>query len=154
VSRLAREKAGVVSRASPDSWVIGADTTVVVDGRILGKPADTADARRMLRRLSGRAHHVVSAVALAHEERGVLRSAVSSTRVFFRKLTSQDVEWYAGTGEPMGKAGGYAIQGLGGALVSRIEGSFSNVVGFPLETFLALWKEASLPLPWARRRPR
>jgi septum formation protein len=105
----------------------------------------------MLKRLSGRAHRVVSAVALARSRDGLLRSGVSITRVVFRKLTPAEIRWYVETGEPMDKAGGYAIQGRGGLLVSRIEGSYSNVVGFPLEIFVKLVRDAGLAGPWSRR---
>ena len=148
VRRLAESKAGVVAKRFPRHWVVGADTTVVVDGRILGKPADDRDARRMLKLLSGRSHRVLSGIALARFEDRILRSAISTTRVVFRKLTPEEIRWYVETGEPMDKAGAYAIQERGGFLVSRIEGSFSNVVGFPLETFLKLWSDADLALPW------
>ena len=154
VRRLAESKAGAVSETSPRHWVLGADTTVVVDGRILGKPADDRDARRMLKLLSGRSHQVVSAIALVRFQDRILRSAISTTRVFFRKLTPDEIRWYVETGEPMDKAGGYGIQGRGGLLVSRIEGSFSNVVGFPLEKFFELWNDAGLPLPWTDSKPR
>jgi septum formation protein len=147
VRRLAEEKAGAVAEKFPRHWVVGADTTVVASGKLLGKPADTKDAARMLRVLSGRSHVVLSAIALTRLEDRRLRSKVSSTRVFFRKLTSHEIRWYVATGEPMDKAGAYGIQGKGGFLVSRIEGSYSNVVGFPLETFLELWTEAGLRLP-------
>ncbi len=148
VRRLAESKAGAVSETYPRHWVVGADTTVIVDGSVLGKPADDRDARRMLKLLSGRSHQVVSAIALVRFHDRILRSAISTTRVFFRKLTPDEIRWYVETGEPMDKAGGYGIQGRGGLLVSRIEGSFSNVVGFPLEKFFELWNDADLPLPW------
>ena len=154
VRRLAESKAGAVSETYPRHWVVGADTTVIVEGKILGKPADDRDARRMLKLLSGRSHQVVSAIALARFQDRILRSAISTTRVFFRKLTPDEIRWYVETGEPMDKAGGYGIQGRGGLLVSRIEGSFSNVVGFPLEKFLELWNDADLPLPWTDSKPR
>ena len=148
VRRLAESKAGVVSERYPGHWVVGTDTTVVVDGRILGKPADDRDARRMLKLLSGRSHQVVSAIALARFQDRILRSRISTTRVFVRKLAPDEIRGYVETGEPMGKAGAYGIQGVGSFLVSRIEGSFSNVVGFPLEMFFELWNDADLPLPW------
>jgi septum formation protein len=147
VRRLAEEKVGAIAEKFPRHWVVGADTTVVASGKLLGKPADTEDAARMLKVLSGRSHVVLSAIALARLEDRRLRSKVSSTRVFFRKLTPHEIRWYVATGEPMDKAGAYGIQGKGGLLVSRIEGSYSNVVGFPLETFLELWTEAGLRLP-------
>ncbi len=147
VRRLAETKAEVVARRYPRHWVIGADTTVVVGGKLLGKPSNAKDALRMLKALSGRSHVVVSAIALARFQDGHLRSAVATTRVLFRNLTPQEIRWYVATGEPMDKAGAYAIQGKGSLLVSRIEGSFSNVVGFPIEKFFELWRGASLPLP-------
>jgi septum formation protein len=152
VRRLAETKALAVAGRHPASWVVGADTTVAVGGKLLGKPADARDAARMLNLLSGRRHRVVSAVALARGGEGVLRSRVSVTRVFFRKLTRAEIRWYVATGEPMDKAGGYAIQGKGGLLVSRIEGSYSNVVGFPLEIFVELASDVGLATPWAGTR--
>jgi septum formation protein len=154
VRRLAEAKAAAVSERHPRHWVIGADTTVVVAGRILGKPADESDARRMLKLLSGRSHQVVSAIALARFQDHVLRSRISTTRVFVRKLAPDEIRGYVETGEPMDKAGAYGIQGVGAFLVSRIEGSFSNVVGFPLEKFFELWNDAGLTLPWNDSRPR
>lgn len=149
VRRLAEAKANVVARRYPRHWVLGADTTVVVGGVLLGKPSDAKDAVRMLKALSGRSHVVVSAITLARVQDRHLRSAVATTRVLFRKLTPAEIRWYVGTGEPMGKAGAYGIQGKGALLVSRIEGSFSNVVGFPIEKFLELWRGAGLLLPGA-----
>ena len=152
VRRLAEEKALAVSTRYPAHWVIGADTTVVVGGRILGKPKDARDARRMLRLLSGRDHQVVSGIALAREKTAFLRSSVSTTRVVFQTLTPREIQSYVDTGEPLGKAGAYGIQGKGAFLVARIEGSFSNVVGFPLEKFFELWTGSGLPLPWESLR--
>jgi septum formation protein len=154
VRRVAEAKAGVVSERYPEDWVVGADTTVVVDGLILGKPADERDARRMLKLLSGRSHQVVSAVVLARFQDRVLRSRIATTRVFVRKLAPEEIRGYVETGEPMDKAGAYGIQGVGSFLISRIEGSFSNVAGFPLEKFFELWNDAGLPLPWNESRRR
>jgi len=148
VRRVAEAKAGVVSERYPAHWVVGADTTVVVDGRILGKPVDERDARRMLKLLSGRSHQVVSAIVLARFQEGILRSRIATTRVFVRKLVPEEIRGYVATGEPMDKAGAYGIQGVGAFLISRIEGSFSNVAGFPLEKFFELCNDAGLTLPW------
>ena len=147
VRRLAVEKAATVSERYPDAWVVGADTTVVVDRSVLGKPRDARDARRMLRTLSGRSHRVLSGIAVLRRNGSVSESAVSSTRVFIRSLSERDVRWYVGTGEPLDKAGAYGAQGKGGLLVERVEGSFSNVVGFPLEKFFELWRMCGLRLP-------
>ena len=150
VRRLAVEKASAVSERYPRSWVVSADTTVVVDKTVLGKPHDAAEARKMLRTLSGRSHRVLSGIALVHRAQAVARSAVSSTRVFIRRLNDDEIRWYVGTGEPLDKAGAYGAQGKGGLLVARVEGSFSNVVGFPLEKFYELVKDCGIPLPGVR----
>ena len=130
VRRLAREKAALVARDHPGAIVLGADTVVVVDHDILGKPVDDSDATRMLRRLSGRTHVVLTGVALHAPNHQWCD--VDSTRVTFRELTAEDVSWYVGSGEPGGKAGAYAIQGLASRFVTRIEGSYANVVGLPV----------------------
>ena len=150
VRRVAEDKARAGVERRPDAWVLAADTTVVLDGDVLGKPADERDARRMLRRLSGRAHRVLTGIALAAPGGERVASEVSSTRVVFRALAEKDIRWYVATGEPMDKAGAYGAQGKGGLLVERYEGSFSNVVGLPLEKLVALWKRFDLPLPGAR----
>jgi septum formation protein len=128
VRRLAAAKATAVD-GDP---VIAADTTVEVDGEILGKPVDADDARRMLRRLSGRSHKVHTGVAVRAGAR--VEAEVVTTIVTFTALSPAVVEWYLGTGEPFDKAGAYAIQGHGGAFVETVRGSVSNVVGLPLTT--------------------
>jgi len=130
VARLALEKARAVRRAgSCAAPVLGADTAVVVEGRILGKPADFADARDMLRLLSGRAHEVFSAVALVAGREAV---AVSCSTVRFREIHDSEIAAYWRSGEPCDKAGGYAIQGLAAAFIERLDGSYSGVMGLPL----------------------
>jgi len=116
--------------------VLGADTTVTLDGDILGKPADLDDAAKMLRALSGREHEVLTAIALSREGQESI-SAVSRTRIWFRALSTDEIHEYWQSGEPQDKAGAYAIQGLGGMFVERMEGSYSGVVGLPL---FELWK--------------
>lgn len=134
VQRLALEKALSVvelSKARQQLWpVLGADTIVVCDDHILGKPLDKADAFRMWQLLSGREHRVHSAVALCDSQRQEVR--MSTTTVAFRQLSDQDCERYWASGEPQGKAGGYAIQGLGALFVSMMTGSYTGVVGLPL----------------------
>jgi septum formation protein len=129
--RLAREKAQVVAQRYPQHYVLGADTIVLVDAEVLGKPRDAGDAVRMLRLLSGRGHQVTTAVSLispgAHTE---TRSC--TTQVYFRKLTEDEIQQYVAGGEPMDKAGAYAIQGGASRWTDRMEGEFSNVVGLPL----------------------
>jgi len=141
-ARLAREKATAVAR--PGEWVLGADTIVVVDEEILGKPADAADARRMLALLSGRAHHVLTAVALIGPGGELAGELVGDTVVEFRDLTGEEIADYVAGGEPMDKAGAYAIQGGAGRFVRRTEGSYSNVVGLPVEEVAELLARCGL----------
>ena len=136
VERLAREKAMSV----PGGLVLGADTTVVIRDEILEKPTDAADAMRMLRKLQGRTHQVVTSVALVADE--AIHQATDVTNVVFRKLSDPFLEAYVATGEPMDKAGAYGIQGYGAALVERIEGDFFSVMGLPLRLVLDLLEQA------------
>lgn len=151
VERLAREKALAVAQAHPRSLVMGSDTSVVLDGDILGKPASAAEARAMLGRLSGTTHQVMTAVALVDE--GRCRSVVSVTDVTFRELDAAEIDAYVASGEPMDKAGGYGIQGLGGIFVSNLQGSYSAVVGLPLQETAALLAQAGHPVwrNWPRQ---
>ena len=130
--RLAREKAKAVALRRGPAIVIGADTVVVVDGRILGKPADLEDAQRMLFLLSGREHRVISGVAVLASDRGALDVRNAVTAVRFRTLGRDEVAAYVATGEPLDKAGAYGIQGRGALLVESIRGCYFNVVGLPL----------------------
>jgi septum formation protein len=139
VERLAVEKARAVLAVRPDSTVLGADTTVVIDGLILGKPADEREATDMLRRLSGRVHEVLTGVALVSA--GGVRSAVERTRVWFDLMTDEDISWYVASGEPVDRAGAYAIQGLASRFIPRIEGSYSNVVGLPVALVSSILKQ-------------
>jgi septum formation protein len=143
VRRLALAKAESVAQGRPEAVVLGADTTVTIDGLILAKPESHDEARQMLHRLCGREHEILTGVAVvAGETAGCVgdRSAQTmvASRVLMRQFTPATVEWYIATGEPMDKAGAYAVQGLGGALVERVEGSYTNVVGLPLGETLAL----------------
>jgi len=129
--RLALEKAQAVARDFPRRYVLGADTIVVVDDEVLEKPRDAADAARMLRRLSGRGHSVTTAVSLVSPEER-LDTRYATTQVFFRRIEEQEISDYVAGGEPMDKAGAYAIQGGAARWTERIEGEYSNVVGLPL----------------------
>src|SRR3954471_14462741 len=124
--RLAQEKAGVVAKRNPGKVVLGADTIVVVDDQILGKPRDAADAARMLRQLSGRNHEVITGVCLAFLETGnrKLETLSERTKVYFNKLSSDDIQNYIETNEPMDKAGAYAIQGIASRWITKIEGDY------------------------------
>ena len=134
--RLAREKALAVAGRHTRACVIAADTIVVVDGAILGKPRDEPDAARMLRALSGRRHVVLTAVAVAR--RGRVEAEVESVDVTFRKLDAHEIQRYIATGEPMDKAGAYGIQGYGATIVERIEGDFFAVMGLALVRLVRL----------------
>ena len=138
--RLAREKARAV--ASPEAVVIGSDTIVVVDGDVLGKPKDAADGARMLRRLSGRTHTVITAVAVAW--RGRVESDVEEVAVTFHSLTDSQIAAYLATGEPMDKAGSYGIQGFGATIVARVEGDYFAVMGLPLQLLVHTCARAGL----------
>lgn len=147
VERLALTKARAVAANHPGRLVLGADTTVVVDGTILGKPEDAADARRMLRLLSGRRHQVLTGVALVRA--GASRDervTHQKTDVMFASLSESEIDWYVATGEPMDKAGAYAIQGLGAVFIEEIRGDYWNVVGLPAPlVYRLLAKMASKP---------
>jgi septum formation protein len=147
-SRLAREKARAVSARHPGRWILGADTIVVVDEDVLNKPVDPADAERMLGRLAGRDHRVITAVALARD--GALHEERDITRVWFRPLTPELIRAYVATGEPLDKAGAYGVQAAGAALVERIEGDFFGVMGLPLRLVVDLLGRAGMPYNFTR----
>ncbi|MCC7007366.1 MAG: septum formation inhibitor Maf [Acidobacteria bacterium] len=149
VDRVARLKAAAAALRHPHRIVVAADTVVLRDEEILGKPRDTVEAHRMLHLLSGRSHEVLTAVAVA--ARGGLHTHLERTTVWFLPLSETDITWYVGTGEPMDKAGGYAIQGRASRFIPRIDGSYTNVVGLPIAGLARLLEEmsgrATLPRP-------
>ena len=137
--RLAREKASALATRDPNLITIGADTIVVVNRKVLGKPKDTAQAAAMLKQLSGREHTVVTAVAVARGKK--VRSAVEEVRVKFRRLHDDEIDAYIATGEPMDKAGAYGIQGYGATIVECVDGDYFAVMGLPLARLVALLKD-------------
>ena len=139
VARLAETKARVAAASHADAVVVGADTTVVIRGEVLGKPADAADASRMLRLLSGRTHEVLTGVCVCHRGRRLVH--VEPTRVRMAQLGESEIAWYVSTQEPFDKAGGYAVQGLASRFIEGIDGSYSNVVGLPISSVYELLKE-------------
>lgn len=147
VRRVAAEKAGAVAGA----LVLAADTAVVLGGEVLGKPRDAGEARRMLRALSGRTHRVLTAVCVRRAAPPWLCEALVESQVDFAPLSEAQIDWYVATGEPLDKAGAYALQGAGGAFVRQVRGSVSNVVGLPLHEAAELLAKAGLPLPWGAR---
>jgi septum formation protein len=146
--RLAREKASVIAKREPDRITIGADTIVVINRKVLGKPADAEDARRMLSMLSGREHTVITAVAVARGRK--LRSAVEEVRVKFRRLREDEIDAYIATGEPMDKAGAYGIQGYGATIVECVDGDYFAVMGLPLARLVTLLKDLGVRYRFGR----
>ncbi len=140
---LAREKATDVARSHPGHPVLGADTLVVLEDKIIGKPKDTGDASRILKMLSGRRHQVITGVVVVH---GSVYEDTSVSTVHIRPLNDAEISRYIATGEPMDKAGAYAIQGRAAAFVESYEGSYSNIVGFPIDTVKALLHAAGVDL--------
>ncbi len=150
-TRVAREKARIAAARMRAGIVIAADTIVVLEDEILGKPADSRDAVRMLEKLSGRVHRVITALVLkdAVTGRELVRSAI--TRVWFRKLSQDDISSYVASGEPLDKAGAYGIQDRGALLVDRIEGCYFNVVGLPLSVLGTLLRQMGFNI-WGRKQ--
>ena len=144
VLRLARAKAA--ARAHPGELVLAADTVVVLDGELLGKPTDPADARRMLGRIAGREHTVLTAVALGEPGRDRRAVAVETSRVRMAALSTEEIDWYVATCEPLDKAGSYAVQGLGALFVEEVFGNYTNVVGLPLPLTYRLFRELGYDL--------
>ncbi|MEO8194313.1 MAG: Maf family protein [Gemmatimonadales bacterium] len=146
--RLAREKAAAIAASDANALVIGADTIVVIDGLVLGKPRDVGDAERMLRMLSGRSHTVMTAVAASHGGRTV--SGVELVDVTFMPIDDDDIRRYVATGEPMDKAGAYGIQGYGATIVRRIDGDYFAVMGLSLVRLVGLLRELDVVYDFPR----
>jgi septum formation protein len=144
VARLSRDKADVLATAHPARWVIAADTTVLLGEELLEKPADPADAARMLGAIAGKTHTVYTGVTLQNVERQYRETRVAETEVRMLPLTASEIDWYVRTGEPLDKAGAYAAQGIGGVFIESIHGSYSNVVGLPLATLYQMLRRAGI----------
>ncbi len=149
--RLAREKAQ--ARAESGELVLGADTIVVLDDQLLGKPSDAADARAMLGRLAGRVHQVLTGIALVEPTSERHAESLVSTKVRLASMSDEEIDWYVGTGEPMDKAGSYAIQGIGSMFVHSIDGNYSNVVGLPLAQLRRMLRDLGYDLRRFRSGP-
>jgi septum formation protein len=132
VQRLASDKAMVIAKKYPEAWVLGADTIVVIDGIVLGKPESKTQARKMLRKLSGREHKVFTGFTIAHVAAEIYRTKVIQSAVQFKTIHPEEMEWYVASDEPYDKAGGYAVQGQGAYFIRSIRGSYTNVIGLPL----------------------
>lgn len=141
VRRISRAKAQAVAALHPEAWVLGADTIVVVDGEVLGKPRDREDARRMLHLLSGREHYVYTGFTMIRKATFALYGKIVRSTVVFKPIEEDEMEWYIHTNEPYDKAGGYAVQEKGGLFVRRIRGSYSNVIGLPVSEVFEVLKK-------------
>jgi septum formation protein len=144
VARLSRDKAAAIAAKHDDAWIIAADTTVLLGDELLEKPADDADARRMLATIAGKTHIVYSGVTLQNAARGWRDTRVAESEVRMLPLDERDIAWYVSTGEPRDKAGAYAVQGIGAMFIDSIHGSYTNVVGLPLALLFQMLRRAGL----------
>ena len=144
VARLSREKAQALASQHRDRWVIAADTTVLLGEELLEKPLDDADAARMLATIAGRTHVVYTGVTLEHAGSGYRDTRVAESEVRMLPLSAEDIKWYVATGEPLDKAGAYAVQGIGSMFIDSIHGSYTNVVGLPLALLFQMLRKAGL----------
>ena len=132
VLRLSEEKAVSISIHNPDAWVLGADTIVIINGEVLGKPASADEAREMLRKLSGRKHTVITGFCIVRQSTGIIVRNTVESSVVFKEISEDEIDWYVRKKEPYDKAGGYAVQGIGAFFIKEIHGSYTNVIGLPL----------------------
>lgn len=154
VARLSRDKAQALAQQHPAEWVIAADTTVLLGDQLLEKPADAADAARMLATIAGRTHVVYTGVTLQNLGRDYRDTRVAESEVRMLPLSAGEIEWYVATGEPLDKAGAYAVQGIGAMFIDSIHGSYTNVVGLPLATLFQMMRRAGIdPLSTVHRQP-
>jgi septum formation protein len=144
VARLSRDKAEALSQAHPSRWVIAADTTVLLGEELLEKPVDAPDAARMLGAIAGKTHVVYTGVTLENAEREYRDTRVAESEVRMLPLSAAEIEWYVRTGEPLDKAGAYAVQGIGAMFIESIHGSYTNVVGLPLATLFLMLRRAGI----------
>ena len=144
VARLSRDKAHAIAREHPSQWVIAADTIVLLGEEVLEKPADPADAARMLATIAGKTHVVYTGLTIEHVEQGYRDTRVAESEVRMLALSAADIDWYVATGEPLDKAGAYAVQGIGAMFIESIHGSYTNVVGLPLATLFLMLRKAGI----------
>jgi nucleoside triphosphate pyrophosphatase len=144
VARLSRDKAAALAREHPSRWIIAADTTVLLGDQLLEKPADAADAARMLATIAGRTHVVYTGVTLENIESDYRDTRVAESEVRMLPLSAPEIDWYVRTGEPLDKAGAYAVQGMGAMFIDSIHGSYTNVVGLPLATLFQMLRKAGI----------
>lgn len=144
VARLSRDKASAIARQHRGRWIIAADTTVLLGEQLLEKPADAQDAARMLSLIAGRTHTVYTGVTLQNVDRNYHETRVAESEVRMLPLSRQEIEWYVATGEPLDKAGAYAVQGIGAMFIDSIHGSYTNVVGLPLAMLFQMLRKAGI----------
>lgn len=144
VARLSRDKAHAIATQHPSRWIIAADTTVLLGEQLLEKPVDRADAERMLAQIAGRTHIVYTGVTLQNVEREHHETRVAESEVRMLPLSADEIAWYVRTGEPLDKAGAYAVQGIGAMFIDSIHGSYTNVVGLPLATLFQMLRRAGI----------
>ena len=144
VARLSRDKAHAIAVQYPARWVIAADTTVLYGDELLEKPADPKDAARMLATIAGKTHIVYTGVTLEHAEGDYRETRVAESEVRMLPLSASEIEWYVATGEPLDKAGAYAVQGIGAMFIDSIHGSYTNVVGLPIATLFQMMRKAGI----------
>jgi septum formation protein len=152
VARLSRDKANAVASEHPERWVIAADTTVFYGEQLLEKPTDPADAERMLAIIAGRTHIVYTGVTLVNASRGWRETRVTESEVRMLPMSGSDIAWYVRTGEPLDKAGAYAVQGVGSMFIESVHGNYTNVVGLPLATLFQMLRKAGVD-PLTRSEP-
>jgi septum formation protein len=151
VARLSRDKADAIAQQYPSQWVIAADTTVLLGDQLLEKPEDPADAVRMLATIAGKTHMVYTGVTLQHVESDYRETRVAESEVRMLPLSRGEIEWYVATGEPLDKAGAYAVHGIASMFIDSIHGSYTNVVGLPLATLFQMMRKAGIdPLTHTR----
>lgn len=144
VARLSREKAAAIAKAHHDRWIIAADTTVLLGEQLLEKPADADDAKRMLATIAGRTHIVYTGVTVMNAANDHHDTRVAESEVRMLPLDAREIDWYVETGEPMDKAGAYAVQGIGAMFIDSIHGSYTNVVGLPLALLFQMLRRAGI----------
>lgn len=144
VARLSRDKANALAAQHPNDWIIAADTTVLLGDELLEKPVDAQDAARMLATIAGKTHIVYTGVTLENASRGYRDTRVAESEVRMLPLDAREIEWYVRTGEPLDKAGAYAVQGIGAMFIDSIHGSYTNVVGLPLATLFQMLRKAGI----------
>lgn len=144
IKEISEKKGENVAKEHPNEFVVSADTMVEIDGIILGKPKNRDDAKKMLKKISGKKHNVLTAFSLFNINKNIKITEIVKSQVYFRKLDNDEIEWYLDSGEAMDKAGSYGVQGLGAIFIERIEGDFFSIMGFPVNRFVDILKRLEI----------